>query len=695
MHRIWPTSRAAIVAGHGIGHGRRMIVHKLITLSLLGGSVLAAWPALADDAAPAESIIVLGRGLDLPPGTPAYGSVTIDRDRLSQDAAGTVEDALADVSGFQQFRRSDSRSANPSSQGVTLRALGGNASSRALVLLDGVPLADPFFGSIPFSALPMDTIGAVRVTRGGGAGAFGAGTVAGTVELFSADRAQLPLLSAAGFYGSRDAQQISATLSPEVGAGFVSVSGAFSRGDGFWTTPEDQRGSANVPARYRSWSANLRGVAPVGAQGEIQARVNLFKDDRTLRFAGADNGIEGQDASLRYLSRGDWQVEALAYVQLRNFDNIVISATSFRPTLDQRNTPATGIGGKIEVRPPVGGGHVLRIGLDTRHAEADMYEEALNAGTGAVTVRREAHGAQMVSGLYVEDDWTLGDAVLTGGLRADYWSIRDGRTAERDAATEAVTAAAYPDRDDWEASVRAGLLWHASDMVTLRAAGYTSFRLPTINELYRGFTVFPVVTQANADLAPERLRGGEVGFDLTPVRGIHLSATAFYNRLENAIANVTIGDNLRQRRNVDAITAKGIEVTASAGIGAFDLAASWANNDSIVDASGMAVALDGKQPAQSPRHSASAAIGWRAPNDARLTLSARYVGPQFEDDLETDRMPGVVTVNGYARLPLGAGLAVIGRVENLLDATVLTRKVGTSIDLGTPQTFWIGVQFGG
>jgi len=38
---------------------------------------------------------------------------------------------------------------------------------------------------------------------------------------------------------------------------------------------------------------------------------------------------------------------------------------------------------------------------------------------------------------------------------------------------------------------------------------------------------------------------------------------------------------------------------------------------------------------------------------------------------------------------------VVGRVENLLDATVLTRKVGDSIDLGTPQTFWIGVQIGG
>lgn len=671
-----------------------MILRKL-SISLCATAAMAApGPLLAETPPSPGDIIVLGRGLDLPPGTPAYGSVTIGRERLEEDASGSVEHALADVAGFQQFRRSDSRSANPSAQGVTLRALGGNATSRALVLLDGVPLADPFFGSIPFNALPLETIGAVRITRGGGAGAFGAGTVAGTIELFSADRAQLPLLGATALYGSRDAQQVNASFSPDLGAGFVSLSGSFSRGDGFWTTPADQRGPADVPARYRSWSVTLRGVAPVGGTGEIQARVNLMRDDRTLRFAGADNGQAGQDASLRYLSRGRWQVEALAYVQLRNFDNIVISSTSFRPTLDQRNTPSTGLGGKVEVRPPVGADHVLRIGVDSRFATADMYEETLNATTGAAMVRRDATGRQVTSGVYIEDDWTLGDVVLTAGARADRWEISRGRFTERNATTGAVATTVHPDRNDWEASVRGGLLWRTSEALSLRAAGYTSFRLPTINELYRGFTVFPVVTQANAALAPERLKGGEGGIDLTPVPGVRLSLTGFYNRLENAIANVTIGTNTRQRRNVDAIVSKGVELTGAVEVGTFDLSASYAFNDSKVEASGNAAPLDGMRPAQSPRHSASATLGWRAPAQARLALTARYVGPQFEDDLETDRMPGVLTFDGYARVPLTPNVALVGRVENLLDATILTRKVGESIDLGTPQTFWLGLRIG-
>jgi iron complex outermembrane receptor protein len=670
-----------------------MTVRSLCSALLLGCAFAVSSPLLAQQGP--EDIVVLGRGLELPPGMPAYGSVTISKERLSEDAAGTVEHSLADVAGFQQFRRSDSRSANPSSQGVTLRALGGNATSRALVLLDGVPLADPFFGSIPFSTLPLETIGAVRITRGGGAGSFGAGTVAGTVELFSADRAQLPLYSASAFYGTANAVQLDGSISPDLGAGYVSLSGSFARGDGFWTTPEGQRGPADVRARYRSWSTTLQGVAPVGDTGEIQARIALFDDERTLRFRGADNGQEGQDASLRYLSRGDWKVEALAYVQLRNFNNIVISSTSFRPALNQRNTPSTGLGGKIEVRPPVGEAHVLRIGADSRFAMADMYEEAYNAMTGAVTARRDATGREVTSGFYVEDDWTLGDVVLTGGGRVDYWRISGGRFTERNGTTGAVTETVHPLRDGWEGSFRAGLVWRAADAVSLRAAGYTSFRLPTINELYRGFTVFPVTTQANAALAPERLKGGEAGIELAPMDGVRFSATAFYNRLENAIANVTIGTNTRQRRNVDAIVAKGVELTGSVELGTFDLSGSYAFNDSKVEASGAGAPLDGMQPAQSPRHSASATLGWRGPADTRLAVTARYVGPQFEDDLGVDKLHSATTVDAFARVPVSQRVALVGRVENLFDEEVITRKVGNSIDLGTPQTFWIGVQIAG
>ena len=167
--------------------------------------------------------------------------------------------------------------------------------------------------------------------------------------MVSAARADLPRVAASSFYGSRDATEFSASLSPDLGGGFVTLSGRWDRGDGFHTTPPAQRNAATVPAAYEGWSAGLRAVAPISAEVEIQARGVIFRDDRVLRFRGADNSSEGQDASIRLIARGPWQIDALAYVQARNSSNIVISATSFRKVLDQRNTPSTGLGGKFEL----------------------------------------------------------------------------------------------------------------------------------------------------------------------------------------------------------------------------------------------------------------------------------------------------------------------------------------------------------
>ena len=653
----------------------------------------------ADGEAPAEgaaqgAIVVLGQGLPPPPATPAYGTEVLDRRSLVTEPSGRVENALATIAGFQQFRRSDSRSANPSAQGMTLRALGGNASSRALLLLDGVPQADPFFGYIPFTALVPERLGAIRVTRGGGVGAFGAGAVAGTVEMMSADRAQLPPYEVSAFLGSRDAQEVSATVSPNIGAGFLSLSGRWERGDGFWTTPDTLRVAASVPARYRDWSTSLRAVAPVGRHGEIQARLALFRDNRTLRFAGADSSSEGEDASIRYVGRGRWQVDALAYVQARNFTNITVSSISYRPVLNQRDTPATGLGGKLELRPPVGGGHVLRIGADTRIVSGTMLEDALDA-TGRVTARRRAFGRQLMAGLFVEDDWTLGRLTLTGGARVDRWTIRRASFFEQSGAGVTTIDDHFPDRRGWESSFRAGALWQASPAIALRAAGYTGFRLPTLNELYRGFTVFPVRTDANPALKPEKLKGVEAGFDLTPAPGLRLAATAFYNRLDDAIANVTLpppATNVRQRRNVDAIVAKGVELSAEADLGRVHLAASYAYAHGKVRATG---GLDGQAPAQSPRHMASGAMGWAPVEGSDLGVRLRYVGPQYEDDLGENRMPDAFTVDGHAQWPLARGVSLVGRVENLFDARVVTRQVGADIDLGLPRTLWLGIRITG
>ena len=651
---------------------------------------VAAWA----EEEPAAPIVVTGHGLRETPATLAYDVTVLTREALTRAASGRIEDVLAGVAGFQQFRRSDSRSSNPSAQGVTLRALGGNATSRSLVLLDGVPVADPFFGYIPFSALAPERLSSVRVTRGGGSGAFGAGAVAGTIELESAGASELGLLNASALIDNRGESEVSATFAPRLGQGFAIVSGRWDRGQGFWTTPRAQRVPASVRAKHDSWSGGVRLVAPLTDDVELQARGLAFDDDRTLRFRGADSESSGQDASLRLVGRGRWQFDALAYVQARDFSNIVISSTSFRKTLDQRRTPSTGLGGKIEVRPPLGDAHVARLGIDYRRADGGLQEDAYSAVTGLVTARRRAGGRNGDLGLFAQDDWSIGPLVLTGGVRADRWTIRDGYFRERNAAGVATVTSTFADRSGWDVSVRGGAVAKLGGDVQLRGAGYTGLRLPTLNELYRPFVVFPVTTRANAALRNERLRGFEAGIDFTPSSAITLSATAFDNRVRNAIANVTIAANIRERRNVDAVHARGLELGAQARFGALSIDGSLALTDAQVEASGASLALDGKRPAQTPKVAASGTLSWTPAQDWRLAATLRHAGRQFEDDLETDALPATTTLDAFAQIPLAGPISLVLRAENLTGERIVTRNQAGSIDLGVPRTVWAGVRVG-
>ena len=657
---------------------------RVATLALLAG-ISAPSLALAGETAP-EQIVVTGQGLEAAPAAVAYNVQTIDSERLAIAASGRLEDALSAAAGFQQFRRSDSRASNPSAQGITLRALGGNATSRTLLLLDGVPVADPFFGYVPLSALAPERLAVARVTRGGGSGAFGAGAVAGTIDLTSAGPEQLGLFGGRALVDDRGETELSATLAPRLGAGYLVASGRWDRGQGFWTTPVDQRVPATVRAKYESWSTSLRAVAPLTGDVELQARVAAFNDARTLRFAGADTAASGQDASLRLVGRGAWQFDALAYVQTRDFNNVVISARTFLPTLNQRATPSTGAGGKIELRPPVGKAHVLRIGADWRFAEGRTEEDVYTAGK--VSGQRTAGGSNRDLGLFIEDDWTLGPVVLTAGARADRWSVRDGKLEQVLSGTPSTTL--FPDRAGWQGSFRGGAVVNVTNGLALRGSAYTGLRQPTLNELYRSFTVFPVVTRANAALKNETLRGFEGGLDWRPLAGLSFSATAFDNKVRHAIANVTIAPNVRERQNVDAVHAKGIELGAEARRGTVSLSGSFAYTDAKVEAPG--TALDGKRPAQTPRYAASVSAAWRPTARTTFALTLRHTGAQYEDDLETDILPAATTVDAYAEAPLVGPLSLVLRGENLLDAAVVTRNSGGSIDLGTPRTLWAGVR---
>jgi outer membrane receptor protein involved in Fe transport len=243
----------------------------------------------------------------------------------------------------------------------------------------------------------------------------------------------------------------------------------------------------------------------------------------------------------------------------------------------------------------------------------------------------------------------------------------------------------------------------------VRAAAYRGWRLPTLNELYRPFRVGADATAANAALDPERLTGAEFGLDWRPAAALTLRATGYWSRLANAIANVTLANGpgtfpgvgfvsaagvYRQRRNLDAVEARGVELDGRFEVGPVSLSASYAFADSRVHASGVAVALDGLRPAQTATHQASTTLAWRR-GDLGASLTARYASPQFEDDQNSRELADALTFDAVAAIPLTQSLIVEARAENLTDARVEAGISGPGvIERATPRTLWLGLRYG-
>jgi len=670
---------------------------------------LLGMTAILAAAQPAEppTIVVTGHGLDEASDNKLAGDLALDRAAIERSASRRMEDVLRDVAGLTSFRRSDSRSAHPTSQGLTLRGLGGNAASRVLVTLDGVPQADPFGGWIGFTAFDPHAIERIRVIRGG-SGVAGPGALAGRVDVDSrtAEAAEpIELALAAGTRRSLDARLFAGE---RWSGGFAILSGSFASGDGFAPVADDDRGPADRRSPFRQGSGRARLVQSVGSETEAQLNLSTFADRRERGTAFSDNRQRGIDASVRLVGHGATRWSALAYFQDRRFDSQFASLdpdrTSATLVLDQR-VPARGWGARLEAAPK-SGRFEMRIGADWRRMSGRTLED-FRFIAGSPTRQREAGGKNGTTGLFGAAHWTDGAWRAEAETRLDRWTIYEGRLVEAELDGALLTDSRFDRRTGWEPSGRIALGRELSSSIQLRAAAYRQWRLPTLNELYRPFRVGADATAANPALDPERLNGIEAGIEWQPEPHSRLSATLFANRLDGAIANVTLGEGpgifpgvgfvaaggtFRQRLNVAAIVSRGVELDASYERGPRRGSLSYALTDARLHADGAAAPLDGRRPAQTARHSAAASIDWHR-NAAALGLSAHFGSRQYDDDANERRLPAALTLDTRARLQIARDTSVEFRVENLLDRQVITSVAGDGTrERALPRTLWIGLR---
>lgn len=709
-----------------------------ITVGLSLAALIIAGPAVAQEVAEEEieqdliadcfdycgPLIVDGQ-----PARGIGGSLGFDRAFAISDGSG-VENALRNMPGLQQFRRSDSRSANPSGQGITMRGLGGNATSRALVTLDGVPQMDPFGGWVSWTGIDTTAASGVLVSSGGGYVRTGPGAVAGLVEINS-ERANY------GSYGDRMAFDVQGGSFGTVGVhtnGLVDIggviaqfSGSAERSDGFAPIIAAQRGAVDGNAAYRNQGGALRLLRALSDTVEVQANLRGWTDQRSRGTAYSDNSNRGTDASVRIVGVGNIAWTLLGYYQDRDFSSQFASISAdrktFAPVLDQYAVPAKGWGASGAFSFELFNNWSFNLGADWRRVEGETRENFFF--TGAVPGRnRIAGGDSETIGGFAEihaDPFYRFQLSMSG--RIDRWSINNGFRREINIGGTVRSDDHFAKRRGTEPTARAAFDWRFHDggineHANLKGSLFTAWRLPTLNELYRPFRVGSDATAANEALAPERIAGAELGVTWQ-TGGINLSANGFTNRLKGAIANVSVGQGpgnfpgvgfvaaggvYRQRRNLDAITSKGFEVEADGWLGGnLRFEAGYSFVDAKVDASGLAVALSGLRPAQVPRHNGRFSLSFDALNGTSSKASEafvgsgitlRYFGGQFEDDLNRLALDDAITIDALLKVQLAKGIGLRLAAENLLNARVMAAISGIGvIERTMPRSVLLGLKF--
>ena len=660
-------------------------------------------------------VVVTGARLPPAAGEAAFAVIRLDERDLR--AEQRLDEALASVPAVSLFRRTSSLAANPTTQGISLRAIAPSGAGRTLVTLDGAPLNDPFGGWVIWSQVPTESLSGLDIVRGAGAGPYGAGALTGVIQLRERDTGYAVDASVAERGGAR----LAASGATDLGPARIVASGLYETSDGYVPVRGAAAGAADTPLDLEVRSASIRADLPLGA-ATVALRASAFEEDRGSGLAGARSTASGNALSATAALRPDadrlgWRLQVWRRESDLANTSVAVSAdrATTTPANNQYETPAVGWGANAALRRVLvsGIGRVeWELGADARFADGETRER-FRYMAGAFTRDRVAGGQTSVAGLYAEGAWTTGPWLVAGGLRADRWDSTEGRRLERDLATGLPTLdEADPDRSGEVISARLGVrrdmsaLWGSGQ--TVRLAAYTGFRPATLNELHRPFRVGNDLTEANAALEPETLTGVEAGWSWTGDRAA-VTATAFWTRLDDAIVNVTVGTGpgtfpragfvpaggvLRQRQNAGVIEATGIELDSRFDLtDALTLRAALSLTDAEVDGGAGAPQLTGLRPAQAPRVSAVAGADWRATDRLTLAADLRWESDRFEDDLNSRVLESGGTLDLRADWAVNDTTVLWVDASNLFDAEIEVAETGTGVaGFAPPRTLSVGIR---
>ena len=664
---------------------------------VLAGVLLASTTHAADVPAPDETVEVTDRVL------PRAPTLVEPRGTL------TLDDALSGAAGFSLFRRQSSLVAHPTTQGASLRGVVPGGTSRTLVLVDGVPVNDPFGGWIYWSRFPLGVIDRVALAPGGHVGPFGSPGLGGVIEIDTRapDATDAELVAEGGNLGT---VRVGGRGSVRAGDGSMGASLAVEhfQTDGYPIVPAYQRGSIDIPADSEHTVLQARGELDPTEDLHVRLGGVLLDEHRGNGTPLTHNATRSAAFNARLVYEDFW---LLGFADVQRFESTFSSQASDRdsetPALDQYAVPSTmaGFAGAWE---RTAGMHLLRAGGDLRWLDGETNEDFLYRD-GHFTRRRKAGGNQLIGGIFLSDQLhPIDPLTVMLGTRVDVLDTLDTTARVHDLETgQVLDERRDGSRTSVDVDLALAVRWLATRGLLVEGGVYRNVRAPTLNELVRPFRVRNDITAANPGLDVEHLWGGDVAVafehDLVETR-----LGAYWNSIQNLVTNVTVGrgpgtvdacgfvpagGRCLQRMNLDDVRVRGVELEFSVRPHPrFQASFGYLLSDATILKADAAPSLVGNRPPQIPLNQITAVGEFHHPRWLDVRAGVRWIGNQFEDDRNDLVLGDYAVVDlSFARTFGPAELFIA--FENALDRTYQVGKTGDGLTtIGAPLLVHGGVR---
>jgi len=639
--------------------------------------------------------VVADRGLDIADATTSV--VTLTPEQMDEAPGLTLDDRLHQVAGFTLFRRTSSWTANPTTEGVSLRGLGSTAASRTLVVSDQVPQNDPFGGWIHWNEIPALAIQRVSVLRGGASDLFGSSAIGGVIDVAPetperSSTSNLEFRADASGATENSANEDALLSGSRHNLGALAAISGFSTG-GYIPIAPALRGTVDIPANVKGESGRME----LRATSHADAMTAFLRGNMLNELRSNGTPLQTNAARLwRYQGGGDLHTQHTQSL-LRVFGSREGYRQSFTSVTSNRNSetltklqrvPSDEFGFALQSERTFSPNAVGALGLDLRDIRGTDNE---TSPASRITTSTSAHQREL--GGFADALWQAKQWTVSASIRADSF-----RTfAARQVASNKATVTPLPEIDELMASPHVGVMRTLGPHAALTANAFRAFRGPTLNELYRTSQVGSQTTLANNSLLAERATGFEFGGNFSAANSLSVRASYFWTEVNRPISAVALTQTTLQRQNLGQIRSRGLSLEAElrpsgpirASI-AYQLA--FATVTAFNSNSAAQTNLVGNWTPEVPRQAVTGTLDYSAAHIANLHAIASYTGQAFDDAANKFILHPYARFDVSADRNLGHGVALFAGAQNLLNRAIDAGRTPL-LTLAAPRLVQGGIRY--